>query len=337
MSMNSGSGQRENCWLNGFAKKIWSQFGEEGIAEKILSLLPATDRWCVEFGAWDGKHLSNTCYFITEKNYSAVLLEGDVNRFQTLQQNYAHLPRAILMNRIVGFNPDDGLDRLLSGTPIPRQFDLLSIDIDGNDYHAWESINAYQPKVVIIEYNPTIPDPVEFVQSKDPRLMHGSSLLSLCRLGKRKGYELAAATFCNAIFVDCQYYGLLGIQDNSIPQLRTDYHAVTYLFQGYDGTVFLSGANELHWHGIPLHPSCFQLLPPILRKYPDNYSQTEKNLFLLYRELYRRLIQKDPLIGRQLPTLGEASRPIQLDAQEMALWRSIRESLQALGCPVPPV
>ncbi len=327
--------RQANCWLNGFATKYSSQFGEDGIAEKILELLPDKDSWCVEFGAWDGKHLSNTYHFIVDKNFSGVLLEGDSRRFQALQQTYLGLQRVIPMNRLVGFSGEDRLDRALAATPIPTRFDLLSIDIDGNDYYTWEAIEDYRPKIVIIEYNPTIPDPVEFVQPKDPHVMQGSSLLSLCKLGKRKGYELVATTFCNALFVDSQYYPLFGIADNSISQMRADYHAVTYLFHGYDGTVFLSGASALHWHGIPFHPSCFQLLPSALRKYPDNYTQSETRLFHLYKELFCMLIQRGPFVGRQLPTVGELPQPLQLGPREMALWQGILQALRELGLPIP--
>ena len=48
-------------------KSYFSQSGEDGVLEYILSKLPKRDNWCVEFGAWDGMHLSNTYYFIKEK------------------------------------------------------------------------------------------------------------------------------------------------------------------------------------------------------------------------------------------------------------------------------
>lgn len=57
--------------LDQFKKnKYFSQYGEDGIVEEILKKLNQNinlDNWCSEFGAWDGVHLSNTCYFIKKK------------------------------------------------------------------------------------------------------------------------------------------------------------------------------------------------------------------------------------------------------------------------------
>lgn len=47
-----------------YRKSIFSQSGEDGVLDFILSKLSKLDNWCVEFGAWDGIHLSNTYYFI---------------------------------------------------------------------------------------------------------------------------------------------------------------------------------------------------------------------------------------------------------------------------------
>ena len=71
---------KEPQWLLDYSSDTYSQGGEDGIIAKILSLLPETDGWCVEFGAWDGIHLSNVRKLILEKRYRAVLIEGDSYR-----------------------------------------------------------------------------------------------------------------------------------------------------------------------------------------------------------------------------------------------------------------
>ena len=47
--------------LHDFKKNIYSQFGEDGILSELISRLPqeALNHTAVEFGAWDGIHLSN--------------------------------------------------------------------------------------------------------------------------------------------------------------------------------------------------------------------------------------------------------------------------------------
>lgn len=324
--MSATSGQRLNHWLHAFAGNYASQYGEDGIINKILEILPESNGWCVEFGAGDGRIMSNTHFLITQKNYAAVLIEPAPARFQGLVRTYQNASSVACMNQYVGYGPEDNLDKLLAATAVPANLDVLSIDIDGNDYHVWEAVSHYQPKILIIEFNPTIPNEVEFVQARDMRAMHGSSIRSLCQLGKRKGYELVATTFANAIFVDARYFTLFGIQDNSIPQLRLNQSAVSYIFQGYDGTVFLRGSPTLHWHGFPLHKACLQLLPAVLRKYPENYDAAEQQLFQLYKELFDLLFRKDPEAAKNLTTVGAPPRPD--DPEELRLRQAIAKALQ---------
>ncbi|MCB1774569.1 MAG: FkbM family methyltransferase [Gammaproteobacteria bacterium] len=272
-------------WLLDFKHNVYSQGGEDGVLSAILDRLPDTDRWCVEFGAWDGIHLSNVRNLIQERDYSAVMIEGSHTRSEELRSNYADNPRVFPVNAFVGFTAADGLDRILADTPITRDFDLLSIDIDGNDYHVWKAVGEYRPKVVCIEFNQTIPTGVEFVQPADPAVNQGSSVSAMVALGREKGYQLVCVLDLNAIFVRDDYFPLFEIQDNSPWVLRTNASEVTYLFSGYDGTVFLRGGMGLPWHGMRLRESKFQLLPRFLRRFPSNYSVWQRLLFRVYKFL----------------------------------------------------
>lgn len=283
--MSADNEVRSNQWLNEFAANVNSQSGEDGIIEKVLEVLTENNHWCVEFGAWDGIHLSNTYNLIANKGYSAVLIEGDRKRFCQLQKNFQSNERVKPINAFVGFEEDNSLDSLLRSTDIPVDFDLLSIDIDGNDYHVWAAVKHYKPKVVVLEYNPTIPNPVEFVQARDIRINQGSSILSLDKLAKDKGYELVAATTLNAIFVDSKYFALFGIEDNSIDTIRSEQPKVTYIFNGYDGTVFIRGFGKLGWHAIPYKEARLQLVPRWLRQYPGNYGIVKRGFAKVYKRL----------------------------------------------------
>jgi tetratricopeptide (TPR) repeat protein len=85
---------------------------------------------------------------------------------------------------------------------------LLSIDIDGNDYFVWQAL-TYRPRVVVIEYNASVPPELSRAIVYDPKFKwdntdyFGASLRALADLGNRKGYELV---YCeraggNAFFV----------------------------------------------------------------------------------------------------------------------------------------
>ena len=268
-------------WLLDYKNNVFSQLGEDGVIGKILELLPSRDRWCVEFGAWDGKYLSNVCNLIQNHSYSAVLIEANKNKFRELKINYGGHKNVYLRNQFVGFSLNDNLDNVLKETPIPAGFDFMSIDIDGNDYHVWKAIHKYTPKSVCIEYNHTIPTEIEFIQPADPRKNQGSSLLSLTKLAKEKGYELVSVLPCNAFFVRAEYFHLYSISDNAPQTLRTDLQTITYLFSGLDGHVFLRGFNRLAIHEIELKEAKFQPLPRFLQKMRDQYGIHELAIYLL--------------------------------------------------------
>src|ERR1700730_6767714 len=138
--------------LNVFEMNVHSQNGEDGVIREILRRLQITDdasRWCVEFGAWGGVYLSNT-FALVEKGWNAVFIEGDAQKFQDLLATAAKHPRIVPLNTFVSRNKTDPdcLGRLLERTPIPRDFELLSIDIDSYDLEVWESLSYYRPKIV---------------------------------------------------------------------------------------------------------------------------------------------------------------------------------------------
>jgi hypothetical protein len=274
--------KKSSRWLNRFARDVYSQTGEDGILEKALSVLPCHSGWCVEFGAWDGKYLSNTFRLVEQKDYSVVLIEGNTKKYRALCAEYPFKERAIFKNCFVGWSKDDGLDRILEKEPIPLDFDLLSIDVDGNDYHIWKATEKYNPKLVLIEFNPTASNHSDFVQPPDANCNKSNSPAPLVRLGKEKGYELICATRINLLFVRRDYYELFGIPDNSLEVMREE-EEVTSLFVGFDGSVFLEGPAGLQWHrGEKIKVNT--PLPNFLTRYPPNYNLLQD---FVYRVRYR--------------------------------------------------
>ncbi len=279
---------KPNIWLNDFAKSVTSQDGEDGIVEKILSVIQNTNKWCVEFGSWDGKKLSNTYNLIDNHGYSAILIEGDKKRFQDLLKTFGPEKNVIPINAFVGFEENDNLDKILESTPIPVNFDLLSIDIDGNDYHVWDAVKNYKPKIVIIEFNPTVPTIVEFIQPRDMSITQGSSLLSIIKLAQSKGYELVAVESANAFFVDAKYFELFDIRDNSVGMMMTDESLITHIFCGYDGTVFIRGYGVMPWQTITYKESRVQQLPKWARKTIGDRNILRRRLGRWFRRLRKK-------------------------------------------------
>jgi hypothetical protein len=283
-------------WLTEFSRNVTSHGGEDGIVEKALSLLPELNHWCVEFGAWDGKYSSNSFHLVDELGYKVVLIESDREKYEMLCAHYPHKDRATFVNAFVGWGASDGLDSLLRQNPVPQNFDFLSVDVDGNDYHIWNALADYRPKLVLIEYNFTIANAVDFSQPAAPRCQQGSSAAALVKLAKKKRYELVAVTKLNLLFVDRDYYDLFGIPDNSLEVMRDE--EPNYVFFGYDGTVFLDGGCCLEWHpGLRLRSDKIQLLPRFLRSYQPSYTFFQKWTFTAYflltnpKEGFRRIVQ----------------------------------------------
>jgi hypothetical protein len=274
--------------LNEYARNVFSQFGEDGIIERVFKILPEQENyWCVEFGAWDGKYLSNTHELVANKHWKGVLIEGNAKKFIDLKETYRNNPNAIPINRMVSFEGANTLDKIFAGTPLPLDFDLLSIDIDGSDYHVWESLREYHPKVVIVEFNQTIPSDIDFVQAKDFSLNHGSSILAMTRLAQRKGYELIAATVNNAFFVRKEFHHLFGIADNSISALWNKEPAAPRIFQLYDGTLVVSEKFKLVWHERYVDRFELQALPKPLRFFGDS-PNLRGSIKQVLRKLYYR-------------------------------------------------
>lgn len=291
---------RPSDWLNHQAKNVYSQYGEDGILEAIFSLIPH-QKWCVEFGAYDGKHLSNTHNLVKHHDWSGVMIEGSPKRFKKLLATYGANSKITPVNQFIDFDGPNSLENILATTPLPRDFDLLSIDIDGNDYHIWDSLKNFSPKVVVIEFNPSIPLDVEYIQPKDMSVNHSNSLLALVNLGHSKGYELVATTHLNAFFVRKEYFPLLEISDNRPTTLYTDTSAQMKIFQLYDGTLVIKGCHKLLWHQYDFSDKQIQVLPKYLRKFPDNFNRLEFwTLSLIYKKKYKWFFKS---LTRKLKTL----------------------------------
>lgn len=143
----------ESLNLIDYQLNINSQCGEDGIIEEICRRLNIKTGYFVEFGAWDGKHHSNT-FNLLFKNWRGVYIEADEIKYKDLLMTKNEFPKQLTtICAFVRSSGDNKLDNLLSQTSTPKDFELLSIDIDSEDYLVWYSLQNYNPKIVIIEGN----------------------------------------------------------------------------------------------------------------------------------------------------------------------------------------
>ena len=107
----------------------------------------------------------------------------------------------------------ENIESIFEEMKVPAEFDLLSIDIDGNDYWLWKAITRFKPRVVVIEYNSNYPPDVSWIMKYNPKHAweggshFGASLLALEKLGASKGYSLVGCDFygVNAFFVQREH------------------------------------------------------------------------------------------------------------------------------------
>jgi len=136
-----------------FKKNIYSQNGEDGIIEYIFEKMNIKNGNFVEFGAWDGKHLSNT-YKLFLENWEGIYIESDHKKFKLLIKNFEKEPRISCIKSNVGFDEHDNLDIIIEkSNHLNKEFDFISIDVDGLDYFIFKKMSTYLPKVISIEVN----------------------------------------------------------------------------------------------------------------------------------------------------------------------------------------
>ncbi len=202
---------------------VYSQNGEDGVVQAILTRLDIQGGWVCEFGAWDGIFLSNT-FALVEKGFKAVYIEGHQERFNNLQKTCYEFPNIIPVLSMVEHaqNSKKSLDKILTRTDIPHDFVLLSIDIDSFDYQVWQSVEKYRPRVVIVEINSSIiatrTDYIHQVTSD----MQGTSFGAMLKLGLEKGYQLLAHTG-NMIFIRDEDCGVFDIPRDPLTCFRTNW------------------------------------------------------------------------------------------------------------------
>ena len=138
-----------------------SQHGEDAVIDAVFRQIGVKSHTCVEFGAYDLKRFSNV-YRLWTSGWRALLIEGDAQRYAKLKSDYAAHPqqgegRVQIVNRFVAETGADSLDSILTEHGLPTNVDLVCIDVDGQDFHIWRGLQKFAPRLVVVEYNPTIP------------------------------------------------------------------------------------------------------------------------------------------------------------------------------------
>lgn len=193
--------------INDYELEIYSQNNEDGIIREIFNRIGKGDRYFVEFGVEYGKECNTR--FLTEHHcWGGLLMEGSPDKCEVAEEFYSSYPLVKVEN---AFITKENIVALFRKNLVPWQFDLLSVDIDGNDYWVLREIlkGGYSPRVIVCEYNGYFPPDKNWVIEYDKNFIwdgttyYGASLKSLTELVGYYGYSLVGTDTVgvNAFFV----------------------------------------------------------------------------------------------------------------------------------------
>lgn len=182
--------------IEGRARNVYSQFGEDGLVEAVFERIGERNKWCFEVGAADGEWISNTKR-LREQDWFCLLVESNKDAFEKLAVLKSE--RVYCVNEHIGV---DSLDRLLSDCGAPSDMDFGVIDIDGQDYWVWDYLRDHTPRAMLVEFeNRPMQDTTKFIPPIGDTSGKQAFFQSVWDLGKSKGYSLVAKTLVNALFV----------------------------------------------------------------------------------------------------------------------------------------
>lgn len=193
-----------------FGFQVFSQSNEDGLIQYLIHQIGIPNKTFIEFGVEDYSEC-NTKFLLLHNNWSGFIMDGSEANIESLKQRTIYWKHDIVAKSV--FITKDNINELLQSRGFDEEVGILSIDIDGNDYWVWETIDCINPCIVICEYNPifgsnlavSIPYDPEFYRTKAhySNLYWGASLRAYVQLGKKKGYKLVCNNKLghNAFFV----------------------------------------------------------------------------------------------------------------------------------------
>jgi hypothetical protein len=189
---------------------VFSQWGEDGIIQKLISSIEIKHNTFIEFGVGNYNE-SNSRFLMINNNWQGFVMDSSKREIDTLKSSYYYWKYQI--EAIDAFITKENINELLNKSGFDSDLGILSIDIDGVDYWVLESINSYNPRILILEYNAvfgkdrkiTVPYEPGFKRHEKhfSGLFFGASLAALEHLAKNKGYALVGTNLAggNAFFV----------------------------------------------------------------------------------------------------------------------------------------
>ena len=190
--------------------KVFSQFGDDGIIQYLIHNSEVDVEKFVEFGV-ENYSESNTRFLLGNNNWQGLVMDASLENVQHIKRQEYYWRYDL--TAVHSWVDRENINAVIRDNGFSGSLGLLSIDIDGNDYWIWESLDSVIPVITIVEYNSvfgdrhaiTVPYDRGFNRTKAhySNLYWGASLRALCFLAEKKGYVFVGSnsTGNNAYFV----------------------------------------------------------------------------------------------------------------------------------------
>lgn len=190
--------------------KVFSQWGEDGIIEWLVSRMPEIPASFVEFGVQSYCE-SNTRFLTCHRNWRGLIMDCSAEYMENLRKSPLYWRHDL--TAVTAFVDRENINGLIRNNGYAGDLGILSVDIDSTDYWVWEAITAVNPWIVIAEYNAVFGDlralTIPYTPVFDRTTAHssglywGASIGALTQLADKKGYSLLGTNRagCNAFFV----------------------------------------------------------------------------------------------------------------------------------------
>jgi len=189
---------------------VFSQWGEDGIIQFLIREVEIQNKTFIEFGVEDFSE-SNCRYLLISSDWQGFVIDGSDENIRQLQKSYFYWRHDL--QSMAAFVDKENINELLKKSDFNRDLGILSVDIDGNDYHILKAINVFEPRIVISEFNPyfgteravSVPYDPKFCRTEKhySNLYFGASIRAIEFVLNEKGYTLIGTgmTGSNAYFV----------------------------------------------------------------------------------------------------------------------------------------
>jgi hypothetical protein len=198
--------------------KVFSQFGDDGIIQYLIHNTEVDVEKFVEFGVDDYSE-SNTRFLLMNNNWKGLVMDASRENIQRIKRQKYYWRHDL--TAVHCWVDRENINTVIHDNGFSGSLGLLSIDIDGNDYWIWESLDTVKPVITIVEYNSVFGDKYAITIPYDPsfnrtkahysNLYWGASLRALCMLAEKKDYVFVGSNSSgnNAYFVKQDKIGRL--------------------------------------------------------------------------------------------------------------------------------